>query len=163
MNILCAGKLFYVMLAAVASVSPRAHAASISTVYDMDRMLSELHPMANEYGTRWTQPPSQGLAAPLPEPLSLVPQTVAPIPSSSSLPLAPLPQLPPSMSPPPIAAASAPSPAAAPKPVVSPVPISVAPKLELLPRLSIDTSGLDVDVVKTAPPPPPPDFPAPVK
>ncbi|MBT7942695.1 MAG: hypothetical protein HN719_04980 [Alphaproteobacteria bacterium] len=56
---------------------------------------------------------------------------------------------------------TAPLPAADPKPVVASTPMSGAPKVELLPRLSIDTGGLDVDVVKTAPPPPPPDFPAP--
>ena len=39
------------MFGALASVS--AHAASINSIYDMDRMLSEPHPLAGQYGTRW--------------------------------------------------------------------------------------------------------------
>ncbi len=39
------------MLGALASVS--AHAASINAIYDMNRMLSEPHPLAGQYGTRW--------------------------------------------------------------------------------------------------------------
>ena len=39
------------MLGALASVS--VHAASINSIYDMDRMLSEPHPLAGQYGTRW--------------------------------------------------------------------------------------------------------------
>ncbi len=39
------------MLGALASVG--AHAASINSIYDMDRMLSEPHPLAGQYGTRW--------------------------------------------------------------------------------------------------------------
>ncbi|MBI2586350.1 MAG: hypothetical protein HYW28_10870, partial [Rhodospirillales bacterium] len=30
-----------------------ASAASIDSTYDMERMLNEPHPLANEYGTRW--------------------------------------------------------------------------------------------------------------
>jgi hypothetical protein len=37
------------------------------------------------------------------------------------------------------------------------------PVLEISPRFSIGTGGLDVDVVKTAPPPPPPVLPDPGK
>ena len=39
------------MLGAVASSG--AHAASINSVYDMNRMLNEPHPLAHQYGTRW--------------------------------------------------------------------------------------------------------------
>ncbi|PPR59821.1 MAG: hypothetical protein CFH04_01923, partial [Alphaproteobacteria bacterium MarineAlpha3_Bin3] len=55
------------MLGALASVS--AHAASINSIYDMDRMLSEPHPLAGQYGTRWNPatiapPPMSPEAAP---------------------------------------------------------------------------------------------------
>ena len=54
------------ILGALASVS--AYAASINSIYDMDRMLSEPHPLAGQYGTRWnpatvaTPPMSPGAA-----------------------------------------------------------------------------------------------------
>jgi lipid A 3-O-deacylase len=55
------------MLGALASAS--AHAASINSVYDMNRMLSEPHPLAGQYGTRWkpaavAPPPMQAPGAP---------------------------------------------------------------------------------------------------
>ncbi|MCH7936805.1 MAG: acyloxyacyl hydrolase [Proteobacteria bacterium] len=39
------------MLGALAPAG--AHAASINSIYDMNRMLSEPHPLAGQYGTRW--------------------------------------------------------------------------------------------------------------
>ncbi len=188
------GKLIFGMLAAAVSVSARSDAASISTVYDMNRMLNEPHPMADEYGTRWAPPPSSGYGAPLQVPSTQAFRPIAPIPSTSSAPvpsassptLAPVPPLPPSIPTPtlrpapiPVSADPAPPPAAAPKPTVNPAPpLASSPKtksgpatqdpggepaLELSPRLSLDTGGLDVDVVKTAPPLPPPDLPGPGK
>ena len=188
------GKLFLVMLAAAVSVSVRSSADSISTVYDMNRMLNEPHPMADEYGTRWTPPPISGHGAPPRAPSTPAPRPIAPMPSTSGA-MAPVPSTPPPALPPyiptpvlvPTSAEPAPSPAAAPKPAVNtvtsevrpmPRPMPSPPKiesapmaqgpedvpvLELSPRLSIDTGGLDVDVVKTAPPPPPPVLPDPGK
>ncbi len=43
--------LMLLMVSAVLSVT--AHAGSVSSIYDMDRMLSEPHPLAHQYGTRW--------------------------------------------------------------------------------------------------------------
>ncbi|PPR69581.1 MAG: hypothetical protein CFH02_00457, partial [Alphaproteobacteria bacterium MarineAlpha3_Bin1] len=55
-----------VLVLTVATIlSGRAAADSIGTTYDMDKMLSEPHPMANEYGTRWHQP-SPSLRPPTP-------------------------------------------------------------------------------------------------
>ncbi|PCH81752.1 MAG: hypothetical protein COC02_06280, partial [Rhodospirillaceae bacterium] len=55
-----------VLVLTVATIlSGRAAADSIGTTYDMDKMLSEPHPMANEYGTRWRQP-SPSLRRPAP-------------------------------------------------------------------------------------------------
>lgn len=168
-------KLFFAMLTAAMSVSAHAFAASISTAYDMNRMLNEPHPMANEYGTRWAPPPTSGYSAPPQGSSAPAPRLIAPMPYSSAAPaptaaspaLAPHPPLPPSMpapaqAPTPISADPAPLPAAAPKPVVTAAPVDVR-VLKLSPRLSIDTGGLDVDVVKTAPPPPPPVLPDPGK
>ncbi len=75
-----------------------ARAASIDTAYDMDRLLNEPHPLANEYGTRWRpapveprtplppRPAAQPMAAPatMPPPL---PAPVRPIPPPSLLPV----------------------------------------------------------------------------
>mgnify|MGYP004181008299 CR=1 FL=1 len=54
------------MLGALASVS--AHAASINSIYDMDRMLSEPHPLAGQYGTRWN--PATVAPPPMSPPIS---------------------------------------------------------------------------------------------
>jgi len=43
------------VLIALTVLSGPAAADSIGTTYDMDRMLSEPHPLANEYGSRWQQ------------------------------------------------------------------------------------------------------------
>jgi hypothetical protein len=175
------GKLFFGILAVAVAVPALSDAASISTVYDMNRMLNEPHPMANEYGTRWAPPPTPGYGAP---PQALPPASPALIPPASTLPLAPPPSLPPYIPTPvlvpvPASAEPAPPPAADLKPAVStvtPLPYPPEPEtapvpqgsvdmpvLEISPRLSIGTGGLDVDVVKTAPPPPPPVLPDPGK
>lgn len=62
------------MLGALASVS--AHAASINSIYDMNRMLSEPHPLAGQYGTRW-KPAAP--AAPEAFPGALPPGSPAPL------------------------------------------------------------------------------------
>ena len=59
------------MLGALASVS--AHGASINSIYDMNRMLSEPHPLAGQYGTRWKP------AIVAPPPMSPPPQSPAPL------------------------------------------------------------------------------------
>ena len=45
------------IVAALAVHSGTARAASISSLYDMDRMLFEPHPLAHQYGTRWKPAP----------------------------------------------------------------------------------------------------------
>jgi len=42
-----------------------AWAASVSSIYDMNRMLSEPHPLAHQYGTRWR--PAQAPQIPVPQ------------------------------------------------------------------------------------------------
>ena len=49
-------KTTLLVLTVAAILSGRAAADSIGTTYNMDRMLSEPHPLANEYGTRWQKP-----------------------------------------------------------------------------------------------------------
>jgi hypothetical protein len=102
------GKLFFGILAVAVAVPALSDAASISTVYDMNRMLNEPHPMTNEYGTRWAPPPTPGYGAP---PQALPPASPALIPPASTLPLAPPPSLPPYI----------------PTPVLVPVPASAEP------------------------------------
>ncbi|MCH7865763.1 MAG: hypothetical protein IIC56_11195, partial [Proteobacteria bacterium] len=41
------------IVTAFAVASGTAGAASISSLYDLDRMLFEPHPLAHQYGTRW--------------------------------------------------------------------------------------------------------------
>ena len=65
-----------VLVLTVATIlSGRAAADSIGTTYDMDKMLSEPHPMANEYGTRWQQP-SPSLRPPAPSAPGTQPETL---------------------------------------------------------------------------------------
>ncbi len=73
------------MLGALASVG--AHAASINSIYDMDRMLSEPHPLAGQYGTRW----NPATVAPPPMSPGALPgsSTSAPPPGSPALLMAP--------------------------------------------------------------------------
>ncbi len=55
------------MVTAFAVASGTAGAASISSLYDLDRMLFEPHPLAHQYGTRWNPAPvAPGPAAPAP-------------------------------------------------------------------------------------------------
>ncbi|MEE9196305.1 MAG: hypothetical protein V3U44_10720, partial [Alphaproteobacteria bacterium] len=65
--------LVVAMLGALASVG--AHAASINSIYDMDRMLSEPHPLAGQYGTRWrpAAPAGPGSSTVVPPPESPAP------------------------------------------------------------------------------------------
>ncbi len=62
-----------VLLAVTAVLSGTAHGGSAGSGYDMNRMLFEPHPLANQYGTRWrpatVQPAPVGQApAPAPQP-----------------------------------------------------------------------------------------------
>ncbi|HEX9570130.1 MAG TPA: acyloxyacyl hydrolase [Rhodospirillales bacterium] len=50
-----------------------ASAASIDSAYDMERMLNEPHPLANEYGTRWRPAPVQPRAPLPPRPIAAPP------------------------------------------------------------------------------------------
>jgi len=152
------------LLFAVVAMSARSDAASISTVYDMDRMLFEPHPMADEYGTRWTAPPTPPPLSPVPLPMAPMPgNSASPAPSASSPGLAPpplLPALPRGAAPAPVFSLP---PADPPGTLSTPAAESAGevPEMVLSPRLSIDTGGLDVKAVKTASPPPPPEMPAP--
>jgi len=182
------GKLFFGILAVAVAVPALSDAASISTVYDLNRMLNEPHPMADQYGTRWAPAPESGYGAPTQAPTAPAPRPITPMPFTSSAPvpsvsspvLAPPPPLPPYIpTPVPISVELAPPPAADPKPEVTPVAPLISPLfpdpspkarveetvpvLELSPYLSIDTGGLEVDMVNTAPPPPPPVLPDPGK
>ncbi|MBC8339669.1 MAG: hypothetical protein ISR51_05535 [Rhodospirillales bacterium] len=178
MTVPLSGRLFLGMLAAAVLVPGASGADSINTVYDMDRMLFEPHPMASEYGTRWTGPPS---AAGVPNrsqvPQAPSPQTTRPqAPNQAETLLAPLPagstSLPPS-EPPSMPVPAMPQPAPQPVAVEKPAnaeatvfvlpPTGAAAEFKLEPRLSLDTGGLDLDVIKTAPPRPPPPMPDPIK
>ncbi|MDA1022865.1 MAG: acyloxyacyl hydrolase [Proteobacteria bacterium] len=59
----------FAALAVFACGAESAVAASASSIYDMDRMLSEPHPLAHQYGTRWrpaaVQPAPRPFAAPV--------------------------------------------------------------------------------------------------
>ncbi len=132
-------------------------ADSIGTVYDMDRMLSEPHPLANQYGTRWQAPPASPPssapayapgATPSPFPVTAPeppPTTFAPPPPPPLGKIAP----PPSQTPP--QPAPQPVPLAQPVAKVAPVPATPAPKLEMSPRLSIDSDGIDLEPEKAQP------------
>ncbi len=122
-------------------------ADSIGTVYDMDRMLSEPHPLADQYGTRWQpSPASAPVLAPVPTP------TPSPFPATAPEPppitFAP-PEPPPfgKTTPPP----SQPAPLAQPVAKVTPVESPAEPTPEpapppaMAPRLSIDAGGVDLE------------------
>lgn len=151
-------------------------ADSIGTTYDMNRMLSEPHPMANEYGTRWQKPNSAPLPGRQPETLyrPATPVPVAPIlPSTLPVP-GQAPEPPPSTFPPvepPMLTSTAP-PAPVPQPAPKPPVVTEAetePPLVMAPRLSLDTGGIDLspeqetpDPVAAPPPPPGMDRPGPL-
>ncbi len=184
------GKLIFWALAAAMPVTAGSNAASISTAYDMNRMLNEPHPMADQYGTRWAPAPASGYGAPTQAPTAPAPRPITPMPFTSSAPVPsvsspvlalppPLPPYIPTPTPVPVSVEPAPPPAADPKPEVTPVAPLISPLfpdpspkarveetvpvLELSPYLSIDTGGLEVDMANTAPPPPPPVLPDPGK
>ncbi len=56
--------VFAVFAATILAAAP-VPAASVSSIYDMDRMLSEPHPLASQYGTRWR--PAAVVPVPRPE------------------------------------------------------------------------------------------------
>ncbi len=64
----------FAALAVFACGAEPAVAASASSIYDMNRMLSEPHPLANQYGTRWrpaaAQPAPRSFAAPVVTPMA---------------------------------------------------------------------------------------------
>jgi hypothetical protein len=143
-------------------LSGPAAAASIATTYDMDRMLSEPHPLANEYGTRWQQPPSplQPAAAPGTQQerltLPVTPTSTAAAPSTMPVPgQAPEPPLTTFAPPPPPPASStappAPAPIPQPAPAKPPVETTAPPPLVMSPQLSIDLSGIDLTPEPQAP------------
>ncbi|HIM41301.1 MAG TPA: hypothetical protein EYM35_00305, partial [Rhodospirillales bacterium] len=112
------------MLGALASVS--AHAASINSIYDMDRMLSEPHPLAGQYGTRW----NPATVAPPPMSPGVAPgsSTNAPPPGSPAPLMAPQLRLDPGTSGVPVQEPRpAPWPAARPKPRSQLAPSDTSP------------------------------------
>ena len=116
------------MLGALASVS--AHAASINSIYDMDRILSEPHPLAGQYGTRWN--PATVAPPPMSPPMSpgAAPgsSTSAPPPGSPALLLAPQLRLDPGTSGVPVQEPRpAPRPATRPKPRSQLAPSDTSP------------------------------------
>jgi len=121
-------------------------ADSIGTTYDMDRMLSEPHPLADQYGTRWQSPPP---SAPVPAP-ALLP-TPSPFPATA-------PEPPPTTfapaEPPPISETAPPQPAPPLQPVAKVAPVEATPSpppLMMAPRLSIDAEGVDLEPEKAQP------------
>lgn len=126
-------------------------ADSIGTVYNMDRMLFEPHPLADQYGTRWQAPPVSepgrllGIPAPilLPTPspfLSPQPGTAPEPPPTTFAP----PEPPPfgKTAPPPPQPAPRPQPVAKVAPPQSIPETTPPPTLEMSPRLSIDAEGV---------------------
>lgn len=124
-------------------------ADSIGSVYNMDKMLAEPHPLADQYGTRWQPRPASAPAyAPgaAPSPFPSPQPGTAPEPPPTTFP-------PPEPPPPGQTAPPAPQPAPRPLPVakVTPVesPAEPAPApLVMAPRLSIDAEGVDLEPEK---------------
>ncbi len=120
-------------------------ADSIGTVYNMDRMLSEPHPLADQYGTRWQAPPPPSSA-----PAYAPGATPSPFPATAPEP-PPTTFAPPE--PPPLGQTAppqpAPQPAPQPQPVAKVTPVESlaepAPPLAMAPRLSIDAEGVDLE------------------
>ena len=130
--------LVVAMLGGLVSVS--AHAASINSVYDMNRMLSEPHPLAGQYGTRWNPAVP---AAPMTAPGAPPPGSPAPLmapqlrldPGTSGVPVhepqpAPRPATQPKprsqLAPPGTSPGTPPKPARKPAPAAKSRPIAVA-------------------------------------
>ena len=150
--------IIWAILWAVIWAGPGA-ADSIGAVYNMDRMLSEPHPLADQYGTHWQAPP-----APPPNLTPGAPRT--PVAAPSPFP-ATAPEPPPTTfappEPPPLGQTAPPLPPSppAPQPVplarpvakVTPVESSTepAPPLVMVPRLSIDAEGVDLEPEDTKP------------
>lgn len=154
------GSLFVFSVLAV--LSGPAAADSIGSTYDMDKLLSEPHPMANEYGSRWQQPPPQPApTAPGTQPETLyLPVTPAPtagVPSPSPVP-GQAPEPPPTTfappEPPPVSSTAPPAPTPQPAPAKPSVAATAPPPPMMTPQLSIDLSGIDLK-------PEPPETPAP--
>ena len=121
-------------------------ADSIGTVYNMDRMLSEPHPLADQYGTRWQAPPASAPAY-APGAPRTPGATPSPFPATAPEP-PPTTFAPPE--PPPFGQTAPPQPAPQPQPVakVTPVESLAEPAtrpLEMAPRLSIDAEGVDLE------------------
>ena len=146
------GSLTVLMAAALLSalMAVPGAADSIGTVYNMDRMLSEPHPLADQYGTRWQAPPAAAPGTLLGIPAPVLLPTPSPFPATAPEP-PPTTFAPPE--PPPIGetAPPAPPPQSAPQPQpvakVTPVESLAEPALEPLemsPRLSIDAEGVDL-------------------
>lgn len=75
-----------VLAAPMIMEAPAARASSVSSVYDMNRMLSEPHPWANQMGTRWqpAAPPPVAQSAPPPRAIPASSRQGAPSSSPSS-------------------------------------------------------------------------------
>jgi hypothetical protein len=157
-------KTIVLVLTVATILSGRAAADSIGTTYDMDKMLSEPHPMANEYGTRWQQPspslrpPTPGAPGTQPETLyrPLTPPPTAALPPGSPLPVpgqapepAPTTFAPPE--PPPVSSTAPPAPVPEPASAKPPVAATAPPPPMMTPQLSIDLSGIDLTPEPAAP------------
>ncbi|MDA1090370.1 MAG: hypothetical protein O3A85_08680 [Proteobacteria bacterium] len=153
--------LLVLMMAGI--LSGRAAADSIGTTYNMDRMLSEPHPLANEYGTRWQKPqPAPAtpgtLYIPATPARTIQPTAPAVQPSIPTIP-GQAPEPPPTTFapplPPPVTASAPPAPPPAPTPKSAPAKPAVVTEapvpVVMEPQLSIDASGVDLEPEKPEP------------
>ncbi len=116
-------------------------ADSIGSVYNMDRMLAEPHPLADQYGTRWQPQPPQ------PPPSATAP-AYAPVLAPGAIPspfLSPQPGTAPEPPPTTFAPPEPPTLGQTAPPQPAPQP---APPLVMTPRLSIDAEGVDLEPEK---------------
>ncbi len=149
MNVKTASTRSLTILVAAALVSalmagPGA-ADSIGTVYNMDKMLSEPHPLADQYGTRW-QPSPASAPAYAPGAPRTPGATPSPFPATAPEP-PPTTFAPPE--PPPLGQTAPPQPAPQPQPVAKVTPVESSaepvPPPAMAPRLSIDAEGVDLE------------------
>ena len=158
LTVLAAAAILMAIIWAIIWAGPGA-AGSIGSVYNMDRMLAEPHPLADQYGTRWQPQPAP--------PPTLTPGAPAYAPAAASSPFpATAPEPPPTTfpppEPPPLGQTAPPAP---PQPTPQPVPLArpvakvtpvessaePAPPLVMAPRLSIDAEGVDLEPEDTKP------------